>query len=129
VSHPYLSRIPVEDARSEIELSRSRLQAATGREIRLLAFPYGDYNQPVAALCKEAHLDFVYSIEPRPVDLRTDEFVRGRVSVEPDDRPLEFFLKMSGSYQWIVAASRLKRFCGRRWRELRRVAVIGVQAA
>ena len=109
VSHPYLSRISRQEARSEVELSRSTLSAVTGVEVRLMSFPYGDYDQEVVAMCKESGYDFVYGIDPKPVDPRAGEFVRARVSVEPDDGPLEFCLKISGAYQWMPLASTLKR--------------------
>jgi peptidoglycan/xylan/chitin deacetylase (PgdA/CDA1 family) len=63
ISHPHLSRIPRESARSEIELSRSMLSAVTGQEGRLMSFPYGDYDQEVVAVCKQAGYEFIYGID------------------------------------------------------------------
>jgi peptidoglycan/xylan/chitin deacetylase (PgdA/CDA1 family) len=114
VSHPFLSRIPRNAARNEIELSRSVLSEVTGQSVRLMSFPYGDYDQEVAAMCKEAGYDLVFGIEPRPVDPLADEFIRGRVAVDPSDGPLEFFLKMSGAYRWMPFASGLKQALMRR---------------
>ncbi len=108
VSHPYLSRIPRHAARVEVEQSRSMLSAVTGQEVRLISFPYGDYDQEVAAMCREAGYELAYGIEPKLVNPREDQFVRGRVAVEPDDGRLEFFLKMSGAYRWMPLASALK---------------------
>jgi hypothetical protein len=48
-------------------------------------------------------------VELRPVDSRAGKFFRGRVAVEPDDGHLEFFLKMSGGYEWLSLASTLKQ--------------------
>ncbi len=109
VSHPFLSRIPRDAARSEIELSRSILSDVIGQPVRTLSFPYGDYDDDVMMICKEAGYDLVFSIKPDPVDPLADEFIRGRVVVDPNDGPLEFFLKMTGSYRWMTAASGLKR--------------------
>jgi N-acetylglucosaminyl-diphospho-decaprenol L-rhamnosyltransferase len=109
VSHPFLSRIPREAAREEIELSREMLGAATSRDVRLVSFPYGDYDQEVSAMCEAAGYEFAYSIDPRPVVPGAGEFIRGRVAVQPDDGRLEFFLKMSGSYRWMSLASTIKQ--------------------
>jgi peptidoglycan/xylan/chitin deacetylase (PgdA/CDA1 family) len=109
VSHPYLSRIPRDTARVEIELSRAMLSEMTGQDVRLLSFPYGDYDEQVTGMCKDAGYEFVFGIEPKSVDVQAEEFVRGRVAVQPDDGRLQFFLKMSGGYNWMPVASSLKR--------------------
>lgn len=109
VSHPFLSRIPREAAREELELSRSILSALTGQTVHLMSFPYGDYDQQVAAMCKEAGYELVFGIDPKPVNPRAGDFVRGRVAVDPSDGRLEFFLKVSGSYSWMRFASAIKQ--------------------
>lgn len=111
MTHPFLSRLPRETARAEIEKSRSLLSAMTGQDVRLMSFPYGDYDQEVAAMCKTAGYDLVYGIVPTTVYPQDGEFIRGRVAVSPDDSDLEFFLKMSGGYWWMSLASSVKRAC------------------
>jgi peptidoglycan/xylan/chitin deacetylase (PgdA/CDA1 family) len=111
LTHPFLSRLPRETARAEIEKSRSLLSAMTGHDVRLMSFPYGDYDQEVATMCKTAGYDLVYGIVPTTVYPQDDEFIRGRVAVGPDDSDLEFFLKMSGGYWWMSLASTLKQAC------------------
>ena len=109
VSHPRLSRIPRDLALAEVASSRPMLSALTGHDVRLMAFPFGNYDQEVVAMCRGAGYDFVYGIEPSVVDARAHRFLRGRVAVEPDDGRLEFFLKISGGYSWMIIASALKR--------------------
>jgi peptidoglycan/xylan/chitin deacetylase (PgdA/CDA1 family) len=111
LTHPFLSRLPREVARAEVEESRTLLSAMTGQDVRLMSFPYGDYDQEVAAMCKTAGYDLVYGIVPKTVDPQDGEFIRGRVAVSPDDGDLEFFLKMSGGYWWMSLASTLKQAC------------------
>jgi peptidoglycan/xylan/chitin deacetylase (PgdA/CDA1 family) len=111
VSHPFLSRLPREAARAEIEQSRAVLSALIGQDVQLMSFPYGDYDEEVAGMCKAAGYDMVFGIVPQTVDPRHDEFVRGRVAVAPDDGDLEFFLKMSGGYWWMSLASTIKHAC------------------
>jgi peptidoglycan/xylan/chitin deacetylase (PgdA/CDA1 family) len=109
ISHPYLSRIPLKVARHEIEQSRSMLRSIIGEDVKLISFPYGDHDPEVVTLCQQAGYDFAYGIRPIPIDPVADVFVRGRVSVEPEDGEIEFFLKMSGYYRWISRASALKQ--------------------
>jgi peptidoglycan/xylan/chitin deacetylase (PgdA/CDA1 family) len=111
LTHPFLSRLPREAARAEVEQSRTMLSAMSGQDVRLMSFPYGDYDQEVAAMCKTAGYELVYGIVPESVDPDNDNFVRGRVAVSPDDGDLEFFLKMSGGYWWMSLASTLKQAC------------------
>ena len=111
LTHPFLSRLPRHAARAEVEGSRELLTAMTGQDVRLLSFPYGDYDEEVAAMCKTAGYDLVYGIVPTTVYPGDGEFIRGRVAVSPDDSDLEFFLKMSGGYWWMSLASTLKQAC------------------
>ena len=118
-THPRLSRLRPNDARKEIEESRLKLQELTANEIRMLAFPYGDYDVSVLKLCKAAGYDCVFSISPKPVDTTTHDFVRGRVKVEPFDGRLEFFLKYNGAYSWVFHVYVFKKRIGSIFRNLR----------
>jgi peptidoglycan/xylan/chitin deacetylase (PgdA/CDA1 family) len=111
LTHPFLSSLPREAARAEVEESRKLLSAMTGQDVRLMSFPYGDYDEEVAAMCKAAGYDLVYGIVPTTVYPQDGEFIRGRVAVSPNDSDLEFFLKMSGGYWWMSLASTLKQAC------------------
>ena len=108
-THPRLSRIDSHDAQREIEGSRLALQTLTAQDVRLLAFPYGDHDASTVELCRAAGYDYVFSIAPDPVDTTGSDFVRGRVSVDPFDGPLEFFLKYRGAYAWVSYVTSLKR--------------------
>ena len=107
-THPRLSRIDPHDAHREIEGSRLGLQTLIARDVRLLAFPYGDHDATTIELCRAAGYDYVFSIMPDPVDTTRSDFVRGRVKVDPFDGPLEFFLKYRGAYAWVSYVSTFK---------------------
>jgi peptidoglycan/xylan/chitin deacetylase (PgdA/CDA1 family) len=113
LSHCRLSRIPRDIARSEVERSRAVLDATLGQDTRLISFPYGDHDGAVADLCEKAGYEFMYSIEPVPVNPRSLDRVRGRVSVSPDDSLLEIYLKSAGGYRWMPVASAIKRWIRR----------------
>lgn len=109
MSHPHLSQLSPEHAKAEIEGSKRVLTDLVGRDVRLFAFPYGDYNAAVIKLCRAAGYDHVFTISPTSVTTEGSEFVRGRVKVEPDDGTLEFFLKTNGAYSWMSYVSRIKQ--------------------
>jgi peptidoglycan/xylan/chitin deacetylase (PgdA/CDA1 family) len=109
VSHPYLTSLPKETVRQELVKSREVLSAISGEAVRLLAFPYGDHDATIIDLCVECGYKQVFTIEPLPVRLGRDVFVRGRAGVEPSDGRLEFFLKATGSYCWMPMVSSVKR--------------------
>lgn len=113
ISHCRLSRVPADIARTELERSRAELSKTLAQDIRLISFPYGDHNERVVDLCVKAGYDFMYSIEPVPVDARAPHGVRGRVSVSPDDSMLEVYLKCAGGYRWMPVASAIKRWITR----------------
>ena len=54
LSHPWLTRIPVAEAREEITASRKRLEDVFGRPIEHFCYPYGDWNETVRDLVAEA---------------------------------------------------------------------------
>ena len=78
MTHPHLTEIGRERAQFEIEQSRLQLREITGRDVRIFAFPYGDHNPSVIAICRMAGYDHVYSIEPQMIDASGKEFLRGR---------------------------------------------------
>jgi peptidoglycan/xylan/chitin deacetylase (PgdA/CDA1 family) len=108
-THPHLAKIPEQQARDEIAGSRADLEELLGRPVDLFAFPYGDYSERVSQICREAGYRFVYSIDPRSVATNSSAILRSRVSVDPDDSLVEFWLKIRSAYEWMPAASALKR--------------------
>jgi peptidoglycan/xylan/chitin deacetylase (PgdA/CDA1 family) len=109
VTHPRLTELPSARAREEIVGSQRALTDLLGVAVTLFAFPYGDHDERIVEICREEGFQQVFTIIPQPVVSCAGTFVRGRVSVEPDDGDLEFFLKMSGAYAWMPLASTAKR--------------------
>jgi len=113
MSHPFLTRIPQDLACQEVTLSRSQLATLSGQPPHLFAFPYGDFDATVARLCKEAGYQFVFSVASNVIYPHEGRFVRGRITVDADDGPLEFLLKMRGAYRWVPLAGALKQLVRR----------------
>jgi peptidoglycan/xylan/chitin deacetylase (PgdA/CDA1 family) len=100
LTHPSMLELDAKQARREIEESRSRLAALSGREILEFSFPYGHHDASTVAMCRAAGYETAYSITAQEVDTTTSELLRGRTKVDPSDGPLEFFLKFNGAYEW-----------------------------
>lgn len=108
LKHPHLTTLDEAGLREEIVTSRVKLETLLDRPVSLLAFPYGDYDERVVRVCREAGYERVFMIEPHLADPRGGDFVRGRVAVEPTDGRLTFYLKTHGAYNWMPYASALK---------------------
>ena len=89
LTHPHFTRLDPAVLREEVSASRQKLAELLGSHVSLLAFPYGDYNPLVVSTCWRAGYERVFGIDPLPADPTGDDFVRGRVPVEPAcDSPL-----------------------------------------
>jgi peptidoglycan/xylan/chitin deacetylase (PgdA/CDA1 family) len=109
MSHPFLPSISLDQAKREIMLSRVQLEAQLHRSIALFSFPYGGFNQELVEICQVAGYQRVFSTLPYFAFKESNEFVTGRVRVDPTDWALEFRLKLAGAYRWLPWAFELKR--------------------
>jgi hypothetical protein len=78
-------------------------------DVSLFSFPYGSFNSTLVQLCRDAGYARVFTTLPFLAFGKLEEFVSGRVTVEPTDWPIEFRLKILGSYRWLPLAITLKR--------------------
>ncbi len=108
-THPRLSTLNEAEAKSEILEPRASLAALLGRTIDTFSFPYGDFNEKLICACRKAGYLRVFTTLPHQVFQNSEEFVIGRVSVEPTDWKLEFYLKLLGGYSWMPWAFGIKR--------------------
>jgi peptidoglycan/xylan/chitin deacetylase (PgdA/CDA1 family) len=109
LTHPLLPAIDIEAAAREITLSRARLEEKLNRKVLLFSFPYGGFNEELVEICRRTGYQRVFSTLPQFAFENPDEFVTGRVRVDPTDWPLEFRLKLAGAYRWLPWAFELKR--------------------
>jgi peptidoglycan/xylan/chitin deacetylase (PgdA/CDA1 family) len=108
-SHPYLPKLGEDDARREISRSRAQIEEMLNRKVTLFSFPFGGFNEKLVQLCRDAGYQRVFTTLPRLALEHPDEFVAGRVRVDPTDWTWEFHLKLSGAYRWLPFAFVLKR--------------------
>jgi peptidoglycan/xylan/chitin deacetylase (PgdA/CDA1 family) len=108
-THPFLPSLSKEDARRELTQSRVELKKILDREIPLFSFPFGGFTEELVALCHEAGYQRVFTTLPKFAFKHADEFVVGRVRVDPTDWPLEYRLKLAGAYRWLPLAFAFKQ--------------------
>jgi peptidoglycan/xylan/chitin deacetylase (PgdA/CDA1 family) len=112
-THRMLTELDQADARHEIEDSRRRLESIIGQRVTLFSFPYGAFTEDLLVFCKNAGYERVFTVLPVLAFREPQEFVSGRVNVDPTDWSLEFRLKIAGCYRWLPYASDLKRALSR----------------
>jgi len=109
LTHPHLTALTEACARRELSESRSRLEHLLARPVTNFSFPYGAFNAQLIEWCRDAGYERVFTTLPLTAFSKPQEFVVGRVGVEPTDWALEFRLKVLGAYRWLPLAFKIKR--------------------
>jgi peptidoglycan/xylan/chitin deacetylase (PgdA/CDA1 family) len=112
LSHPFLPALNESDARRELAGSRVKLEQLLDREIPLFSFPFGGFSEKLVEYCRAAGYQRVFTTLPAFAFEEPDEFVVGRVRVDPTDWPIEFRMKLAGAYRWLPAVFMLKKKLG-----------------
>lgn len=69
-SHPHLSELPVDEQRRELTDCKDDLEQLLGREVKHMAYPYGDYDKNTVQLARQLGFLTATTTSGRPV--RTD---------------------------------------------------------
>ena len=77
--------------------------------IKLISVPYGQFDSNFTKLFIEAGYQKVFLNIPTFPATKTDLFVMGRISVDAEDWPFEYYLKLAGAYHWLPIAISLKK--------------------
>ncbi len=110
VSHPWLARIPPDDARRELTESKSALEQILGKPVRWLAYPSGSFNRPIAQMAGGLGYTGACSVirDNRPTARQL--YWLPRVMVMSDTTPLRFRYYFSSLYHWIHERKNRKRW-------------------
>jgi peptidoglycan/xylan/chitin deacetylase (PgdA/CDA1 family) len=103
VTHRPLPTLSDVEARDEIFRSKSDLEATLDQQVGMLSLPHGAFGQRHVDWAKQAGYSRAFSITPVLAFSDRDEFVIGRVRVDPTDWSAEFRLKLLGAYRWLSA--------------------------
>lgn len=102
VSHPILTRIPLEQVRRELTESRRKIEQETGSPVVSLAYPNGqaaDFSPAVAEAAREAGFSLAFTLLPGPTryqTVRRGPFTIRRIYIGNNDTLPRFAAKLSG---------------------------------
>jgi peptidoglycan/xylan/chitin deacetylase (PgdA/CDA1 family) len=109
LTHPVLPDASDEVLDAELAQSRTKLEAILKRDVKMLSFPYGAFDDRVVQRCRTAGYERVFTALPEFAFSEPQEFLTGRVGAHAAEWPIEFRLKLAGAYRWLPAAIRMKR--------------------
>jgi peptidoglycan/xylan/chitin deacetylase (PgdA/CDA1 family) len=81
LSHPRLSRIPLTQAKNEIVSSKKKLEDLFGTPVKHFAYPWGDYNDAIVDLVREAGFETACTCDGRVARADDDPHRLGRFFV------------------------------------------------
>lgn len=82
VTHPALAGHPFDYQKRELEENKNFLEAVTGKEVRLLAYPFGSYNSDGMQLAENLHFTAAVTTEERAITKYDHPFCLGRFPVQ-----------------------------------------------
>lgn len=94
LTHPSLPRLPIEQARHEIAGSRHALQQLLGAEVHSFCYPYGDLNEQVVQLVREAGYQLACTVRKGLVHPRSEPLLLPRVPVAYSDGALGLLYRL-----------------------------------
>jgi peptidoglycan/xylan/chitin deacetylase (PgdA/CDA1 family) len=102
VRHAHLVEVGPERARAELAESKVELERILDRPVDQFSYPFGARNPALDQQARALGYRRLFSSNPAPACRGADEFVSGRISVDPWDSILEFRLKLLGAYRWLA---------------------------
>jgi peptidoglycan/xylan/chitin deacetylase (PgdA/CDA1 family) len=102
-SHPHLTRLTDAEVNDELLSSRRRIEDELGRQCKLLAYPYGEYNQRVAAAARAAGYQAAFTLLAPPSPSR---YAIPRVGVYRKDSLARLMLKTSAARTFVEGRNR-----------------------
>lgn len=98
LNHKKLTEIPLNDAKHEIEHSKSAIEKRLGSPIISFAYPYGKLNEELKGIVKGAGFHFGIASDSGPRRFWKDLFEVRRIQIFPGFSLFSFWKKSSGWY-------------------------------
>jgi peptidoglycan/xylan/chitin deacetylase (PgdA/CDA1 family) len=80
-SHADVTRIPPEALAEDLRRSRHAIEAATGRPVRTLSYPFGRYDAAAQHVARDAGFDAAFSLYPAERNARVSRYALRRDAV------------------------------------------------
>lgn len=106
VRHVRLDKVPLEEAVSEMAISKQELEKILEEPVNTFSFPHGAFTPAVLDRAMKIGYTRVFGIEPARLTGQMNGFLVHRVAVNPSDWSLEFRLKVRGAYRWLEKKSK-----------------------
>lgn len=101
-THAHLVEIGPEQAGAELARSKAALETIVQRPVDQFSYPFGARTPALDHQARELGYRRLFSSNPTTAFRTPDEWVTGRINVDPDISPLEFRLKLLGAYRWLA---------------------------
>lgn len=108
-THKDLRKVDKNILEQELLISKQVLEKISGNTITSFSFPYGSYDEEIVEKIIGLGYQRIFTSRPENIDLTIEKNTLGRVSVNPENNFLEFWLKVNGAYSWIPVAVKLKK--------------------
>ncbi|MGN6608723.1 MAG: polysaccharide deacetylase family protein [Jatrophihabitans sp.] len=94
MTHRDLTRLEQAELQHELRESRNVLEATLGREVRLLAYPYGAHDAAVEAAARDAGYTAAFAVHAGFNDVGTDRWAYRRIAIDGTDGAIRFGAKL-----------------------------------
>ncbi len=98
-SHPFLSRLSMDDVIDEVVNSKSDLEERLQVPVEFFCYPYGDYDERVKSAVREAGYSGAFTTKRGLVRRDDDPFEMRRCLVRKSTHPLLFMIKLHTDYE------------------------------
>ena len=98
ITHPFLTKLDGKDQTKEILYSKSILEDKLGTHIDSFCYPYGDYNEHIIKLVKEARYNIAFSINSGHIKPKDNPYTLKRLHMRHNTNILRLLLKLSRFY-------------------------------
>ncbi len=95
IKHPWLTQLVLDEAKREIEESKKFFEDRFGMPINHFAYPYGDLNQPIVDIVRDAGYLTACSVRTGFNKKDTDPFILKRIGIFGEDSLWRFALKVT----------------------------------
>ena len=99
MSHPRLTTLPLAEVAAEMQRSKAALETVLQTEIVSFAYPYGDYNEDVKIVAREAGFALGVATDTGGLHLEDDRMQVFRINMFPNETPGSLFKKTSSWYR------------------------------
>lgn len=100
VTHPYLTKISIEDVKEEIQKSKEIIENELKPPYLFFCYPSGDVNEGIKKIVQECGYHAAVITPPRR-GIKEEMFYLKRVGIYRHTTMLQFKLKLWGVYSWI----------------------------